>query len=710
MSSNPTQIPSPPDVTPKEEPVALDRPESPNPFLLADRVKFDFDQITFTTNNEVALLYPKHLKSEYFQIFSNYISKCRLRKAFTRAPNQYKEYLFEFWYTAKTLKDFKIWVSSPTGGIREEIGITTFRNALSAHYLPHLRMYVPSPSITIARPWFATTGYSREIKAKGTLKKSFLPSRWRLLMAQIIQCLGGKIGVHDQISNKDAIILYCLANRIEVDYAKVIWEDIIHKLNKKTSEKVVPYPRFISIILEYMLPEYDNEELTIHPTQVFSVLNWELKPNQHEGPLFTAYMLSICNTYVHVVPKAPKTSLHFEKKVHQGKNLELEVDSEENNLQNTHFSPRLRHPNPKLANQIRNSVQSCQGQMPKPSFRFHTCDSTAKAHPGKYAPNDSIPHQQDQTTSAEDGLKTAHTKLGTNEVSRSDELSKKIKLEDLSDLIKDTRSTFFTPDSSQDEPIIVSDESEESQMDKLKQQKVKAEAKTASLKAKPSYLDINHLTKLLVTSLKPKLSKILASHDFASSIPSELKELPSKITTLAGEIQELKRHVQTLKWELPVEFLDLPSQNSSVQAKLQTLDTLPSLLNKVANTLTRFSRIIENASHTATCKGIPSAGPTTASPAEGENNTNPATKDAETINLHNELVNLLGLNIVTQYYNKKLLYDKYCDKMLKRRKSSKTINCDVLTQKVPITLQVYREDVTIKFIPNVKVSDLHMAE
>ncbi|GJY34698.1 hypothetical protein Tco_0419167 [Tanacetum coccineum] len=85
----------------------------------------------------------------------------------------------------------------------------------------------------------ATIGYSREIGAKGTLKKSCLP------------------------------------------------------------------PRFISLLLEYMMHEYDNEELTINPTQRF--------PRQ--------------------------------------KGLELKVDSEENNLQNTHLSPRLRHPNPKLANQ-----------------------------------------------------------------------------------------------------------------------------------------------------------------------------------------------------------------------------------------------------------------------------------------------------------------------------------------------------------------------
>ncbi|GJV34952.1 hypothetical protein Tco_1407429 [Tanacetum coccineum] len=48
--------------------------------------------------------------------------------------------------------------------------------------------------------------------------------------------------------------------------------------------------------------------------------------------------------------------------------------------------------------------------------------------------------------------------------------------------------------------------------------------------------------------------------------------------------------------------------------------------------------------------------------------------------------------------------------MLKRRKSSKIINCDVITQKGPISLKVYREDETIEVIANLKVSDLHLAE
>ncbi|GJW38727.1 hypothetical protein Tco_0064572 [Tanacetum coccineum] len=234
---------SSPDITPKEEHVTLDRPESLNLFLPATQVEFTFDEFTFTTNNE---------------------------EAFTRAPTQYQEYLREFWYTVKTLEDSKVWVSTPTG-------------------------------------------YRGEIRVKGTLKKSCLPLRWKLLMAQIMQCLGGKTGGLDQISNKDAIILYCMAIGVQVDYAKILWDDLIHKLNKKTKEKIVPYPRFISLLLEHMAPEYENKELTINPTQVFSVYNWTLKPNQPKEPPFTDHMKAIYNLDVPVDSKAPKYSSSTEE-------------------------------------------------------------------------------------------------------------------------------------------------------------------------------------------------------------------------------------------------------------------------------------------------------------------------------------------------------------------------------------------------------------
>ncbi|GKD25508.1 hypothetical protein Tco_1231722 [Tanacetum coccineum] len=75
-----------------------------------------------------------------------------------------------------------------------------------------------------------------------------------------------------------------------------------------------------------------------------------------------------------------------------------------------------------------------------------------------------------------------------------------------------------------------------------------------------------------------------------------------------------------------------------------------------------------------------------------------------------ELVDLLSLKVVKKYYNDKLHYDRYCDKMLNRIAISRITNYDVLTRKGPITLKVYREDGTSEIIPNFKASDLHLGE
>nr|GEU36487.1 hypothetical protein [Tanacetum cinerariifolium] len=201
MTESSSHKPSLPKITPKEEPVTLDKPKSSNPFFPADQVELSFDEIFVTTNNEIALLYLSHSNSEYFEIVSYFISKFFIKKAFIRALTLYKEYLCEFWYTAKTLDDSKNWVSTPTSGIKEYIG---------------------------------------RLGQKELSKGIILHPRWRILMGQIIQCSGGKTGGLDQISSKDATILYCLANEVKLDYAKLIWEYIIHK---KIKEKVIPYPR-----------------------------------------------------------------------------------------------------------------------------------------------------------------------------------------------------------------------------------------------------------------------------------------------------------------------------------------------------------------------------------------------------------------------------------------------------------------------------------
>ncbi|GJX44666.1 hypothetical protein Tco_0261342 [Tanacetum coccineum] len=851
-------------------------PQQEQPFVAAKQVGFNLEDIILNTNNEVALLYPEHNNKDHFKCVSDFISKCCLRKPFTRSPNMYKEYLAEFWYSAKALENSKVSFSTPTGGIYGEVGVNTFRNAIGAHYLPHSSEYVAPPSIDIVRPWFETIGYGEAVPAKGTLKKSLLPPRWRLLMAQIIQCLGGKTRGFDQITNKDAIILYSLANGINIDYASIFWEDIIIKLNKKHREKVVPYTRFLSLLMMHKMKEgYGDGELTLYPTQVFSVNNWALKPNQPEEPPFTDHMLAICAADTPVVFKAPKTSSKAES-VSQGTkpgakpgHKKLSTSSKQPfpyksisrgnkrwwtskaptipklvspppNLikENIPASHGLKHPsripsfytpvdtgmhkedqqatggptslgvtsearaNPQLSSGM--SAFNLNEPIYLASFIIHSesasgndasAVSTAEADPGKSAPSDFVPQQQDLTKSVSEGLETILTQPRTGKGANSiasqveeEEASSTIKLEDLAKLVdEDEEDKVHT--TTKDTSVPKSSSPRSSQIQEL----------------------TNQLNELL--DLPSKFNELAEEEDFTKTV-----------TSLTSQVAELK----TLQWELPAEFVSLPVQVVSVQAKLKTLDAL-----------------------LAGYQSVPSAGQADTMAAEGEKNTNQATisqlfqrrseKNAEKENLNNqqpkpttppattiippiitttttqmqsppqnpqkgssqpkgehikkdkgkkamsskdaeevstesdsddetthvpgsmvesskkkdlkkfdfvtkdgehvhlteeqisaqkkieeeakaeaarregemrkeELIDLLGPEVVNKYYNDKLQYDRYCDKMLNRRAKSRITNCDILTRKGPITLKVYREDDTSEIIPEFKASDLHLGE
>ncbi|GJR50683.1 hypothetical protein Tco_1401204 [Tanacetum coccineum] len=128
------------------------------------------------SNNTVLYTRTKHIDIIY-HVIRDYILKGDIELHFI--PTQYQ--LADIF--TKTLDEptFKRLIVE-LGKVRGEIGITTFRNAVRVQYLPHSSMYVPLSSITTVRPWFTTIGYNGEIGAKGTLNKSCLSPRWRLLM------------------------------------------------------------------------------------------------------------------------------------------------------------------------------------------------------------------------------------------------------------------------------------------------------------------------------------------------------------------------------------------------------------------------------------------------------------------------------------------------------------------------------------------------
>ncbi|GJR79014.1 retrovirus-related pol polyprotein from transposon TNT 1-94 [Tanacetum coccineum] len=398
--------------------------------------------------------------------------------------------------------------------------------------------------------------------------------------------------------------------------------------------------------------------------------------------------------------------------------------------------------------------------------------SKAEADSGLFAPKDSISQTIEKTKSASEWLETVltpTTRKGvstikkeikeefntSHDLSSSEDTQKEIKLEDLTKLVQDVRVDFMNLDSpNDDEPIIVQDESNEEVYTEKVQPEEPKETEDASASHPPSLKTIqiqkltNQLTKLLVKSLQPELSKILSTHDFSGSLPTELKELPSKFTELTGEVKDLKKHVK------------------SIQAKIKTLDALPSLLNRVTEALNKFAQVIESASTKAGDKGVPSAGPADIKPAEGEKNTQQATisqlfqkraaKDAEKANLNNQqpiptttlgsesdsddTIHLTGFMVESSKKKKLKKFDfvteggdhvHLTEEQIKEQKrieeSAKAeaakhkvevrrkelvdlLVPDVVSKKGPITLKVHREDDTYEVILNFKASDFHLVE
>ncbi|GJR19513.1 hypothetical protein Tco_0968040 [Tanacetum coccineum] len=218
-----------------------------------------------------------------------------------------------------------------------------------------------------------------------------------------------------------------------------------------------------------------------------------------------------------------------------------------------------------------------------------SANSTAKADPVKSAPSTDPHVLADQTQSVSERLETVlnqstSDKGAINIAKQIEEVEalSTIKLENLAKLVQNVQPSFKDLDSPEDDPIIVVDDSDKDE-----------EADKDGL----------HAT-----------SNIETEDD------SHKLELEKNKTE--AEAALLKAQSSFPNWELPAELLSMPTQVEMVQAKLKTLDALPSLLNKVTNDLNQFVQVI--ASKKTEDTSIPSAGQAGTQPAE-EKNTNQTT-------------------------------------------------------------------------------------
>ncbi|GJS96876.1 retrovirus-related pol polyprotein from transposon TNT 1-94 [Tanacetum coccineum] len=294
-------------------------------------------------------------------------------------------------------------------------------------------------------------------------------------------------------------------------------------------------------------------------------------------------------------------------------------------------------------------------------------DSTTEADPGKSDPKDLLSQQQEFDASPEF-------------TTSSDEVNDEIKLEDLRELLKDKSNEPIDLDTPEDDQpfLVVSENKEEIQTEAYAKTedtssqniKMEKEKEVAFISAQPSFPNVQHLIKLLVKSLKPELSQLLTGHDFSSSIPTKLKELPSKISDINGAVGEIKKYVEELEVKTPGDLKDL---------------------------LGKFATAIEIASQKACDTSVPSTGQAGTHPAEGEKYTNQAT--------------------ITQLFQKRLKKDasKWCERSMNYLKEK--TDCEAMINSIkngdhplPVVAQVSLAGTTSNVPPPLKDKSMWTAE
>nr|GEV51778.1 hypothetical protein [Tanacetum cinerariifolium] len=329
-----------------------------------------------------------------------------------------------------------------------------------------------------------------------------------------------------------------------------------------------------------------------------------------------------------------------------------------------------------------------------------------------------------QTKSVSEGLETVLTQLTTEKRASStaihgdkEEASIIIKLEDLAKIVSQIKPSFKDLDSLKDDPVIIFDESGKDKPNaKTKDTSV---PRSSSLSSLPTELkDLSSNFNELTKEIKGLMTKV---HEVDIELPKELKEIPTKLEDFTKTATSLTRADK---------ITEAKKENLNQQPKPTTPPTTTPINPPIITTTTQIQNPLQSQPRSSSQPEgehiKKDKGKKVMCSEEAEKQSTKSDSDEEVYTLEKEakaeaakqerkvrkaeLIYLLGPEVVHKYYNYKLQYDRYYDKMLNRRVESRITNYDVLTRKGPITFNVYIEDGTYEVIPNFKVSDLHLGE
>ncbi|GJS63667.1 hypothetical protein Tco_0678231 [Tanacetum coccineum] len=134
------------------------------------------------------------------------------------------------------------------------IGLEQFRDILQICPKVGNKKFVDPPLETEIIIFLASLGHSGDIRKLSDVNVNKLHQPWRSFAAVINKCLCGTPS-YDSLRLSQAQILWGMYNKKSVDYAYLLWEDFIFKIETKSSKKgsAMYYPWFTKIIVNYVM-------------------------------------------------------------------------------------------------------------------------------------------------------------------------------------------------------------------------------------------------------------------------------------------------------------------------------------------------------------------------------------------------------------------------------------------------------------------------
>ncbi|GJW35301.1 hypothetical protein Tco_0058221 [Tanacetum coccineum] len=190
-------------------------------------------------------------KEATLQVVYDVLKLTPFYKAFQVTADAPEIYMQEFWasaYVHNRSVRFKM------NNKKHIIGLEQFRDILQICPRVGNKKFVEPPLEKEILIFLASLGHSGDIRKITDVNVNKLHQPWRSFAAVINKCLSGTPS-YDSLRLSQAQILWGMYNKKNVDYAYLLWEDFIFKIENKNTKKgsAMYYPRFTKLVVNFVM-------------------------------------------------------------------------------------------------------------------------------------------------------------------------------------------------------------------------------------------------------------------------------------------------------------------------------------------------------------------------------------------------------------------------------------------------------------------------